>query len=198
MEKTNEEKVVIEEDDIKDFEEPESTLDDTGEDTTDWKAEALKRDGMARRFQTKLKKIKELEDAEAKAEAEEAKKQPQDKKDFDYAELSYLAVKEIESDEEIAFTKKWMEDTGKSLKEVINNKMFKAELKEKREEAASKEAIPTGTKRAGNATRDSVEYWIAKGELPPADQKQLRRDVINARYKTEGDQSKFTDTPVVT
>lgn len=198
---TNEEKVEIDAEDIKDFEEPESILDDAGEDTTDWKAEALKRDGMARRFQTKLKKFKELQDkakadAEAKAKADSENKQPQDKKEFDYAEKAFLKSSGIKPSE-YPFVLEKMQSTGKSLDELLESKYFQNELQEKRELDASTEAVPKGTPRGGGATRDEVEYWIAKGELPPSDQPELRRKVVNARLEVEKNKSKFTDTPVV-
>jgi len=47
-------------------------------------------------------------------------------------------------------------------------------------------------------SRDKVDYWIAKDEMPPADQQQLRRDYVNAKnLKKAEDSSKFTDRPVV-
>jgi len=199
MTKENEEKVSIDDEDIKDFEEPESILDEAGEDTIDWKAEALKRDGMARRFQTKLKKLKESDDAEAEAKAnakpDEKAKQPQDKKEFDYAEKAFLKANDLQKDE-YPLVLEAMNSTGKTLDEVLESKYFQSELKEKREEKDSEDAVPRDTKRAGGASKNSVDYWLAKGELPPPDQIQLRRDVVNARIKAE-ETSHFTKNPVV-
>lgn len=189
---TNENKVV--DDDIEEIEEPEELRDENDEDITDWKALASKHYGIAKRFQTKLKKIKDVE-KEAKAKTEEVE-QPQNKKDFDYSEKAYLKSMGIEKDE-YPFVLKEIQNTGKSLDELLDSKYFQSELKEKREEKASQDAVPLGTKRSSGSARDSVEYWIAKGELPPADQPELRRKVVNAKIKAEETKSKFTDRPVV-
>ena len=176
------------------LEEPEAILGEDGTDTTDWEAIAKKNFGMLKRFQTKLKKLSEVR-TEAKPAETEAK--PQDKKDFDYAKLSYLTAKGIESDEEIALADKWVADTGKELKDVVNNKIFMAELKEMRELKASEAAVPRGTPRSTVGSRDQVDYWIAKGEMPPADQPELQRAYVNAKLKAETSGNKFTKNPVV-
>jgi len=186
-------------DDLEPVDEIEETKDEFENDTTDWKALALKNQGIAKRYQTRLQKKQEAEKLAAE-EAEEAKtkeKQPQDKKkDFDYAEKAYLKAMGIEKDE-FPFVKEAMQSTGKSLDEILDSKYFQSELKEKREEKASQDAIPSGTKRSGGSARDSVEYWLAKGEMPPEDQPKLRREVVNARIAAEERKTKFTDRPVV-
>ncbi len=180
------------------LEEPEEILDEDGTDTTDWKKLALENFGRAKRYQTDLKGYKATE-AKAKEEAEKAKTEApksQDKKEFDLAEKSYLLGNGIKKDE-FPFVLEEMTKTGKSMDEILESKYFQAQLAENRELAASKEAIPTGTNRSGNATRDTVDYWIAKGEMPPEDQVELRRKVVNARIEKEKQTTKFTSTPVV-
>jgi len=193
-------------DELEPVEEIEETKDEFENDTTDWKALALKNQGIAKRYQTKIQKRLEAEklatkEAE-KAKAEEAKakeKQPQDKKDFDYAEKSYLLSNGIKK-EEIPFV--WEEyqkltDKDKNLDKLLDSKYFMNELNEKRELKETEEAVPRGTKRTAGSARDSVEYWNTRGELPPWNQPELRRKVLNARIKKEESASKFTDTPVV-
>ena len=90
-----------------------------------------------------------------------------------------------------------MRSTGSTLDEVLEDEFFQGKLKGLREEQKSKDAIPTGTKRTSISARDSVDYWIAKGELPPANQRELRQKVVNARVKIEDNTNKFTDEPVV-
>jgi len=48
-------------------------------------------------------------------------------------------------------------------------------------------------KRSGQSSKDSVDYWLAKGELPPntPENTKLRRDVVNAKYVQETSGSKF-------
>lgn len=166
------------------------------QDPTDWKAKAnelqgqLKESrGIAKRYQKDVEKFKTSE-----PKAPEPK--PQDKKGFDYSEKAYLKSSGIEK-QDFDFVKEVMESTGKSLDDVLDSKYFQAELKERKDLRMTEEATPSGTKRAGNTTRDQVDYWIAKGELPPADQRELRLKVVNARIKAEENKSQFTDQAVV-
>lgn len=118
--------------------------------------------------------------------------------EFGLTEKAYLNSEGIKGPEEHKLAKEFMKNTGKSLDAVIESKYFQAELKELRENNKVADATPKGkNNRSGQSARDSVEYWIAKGELPPADQVELRRKVVNARIKSESSGNVFTNTPVV-
>jgi len=174
---------------------PEPTLDEEGNDTTDWKAEALKRHGLASRNKKDLDKTREDFEAYKKANPEEpikAPEQPQDKTEFDYAEKAFLLAKGIkETQFPIAFQEK--QASGLPLERLLDSKYFK----EKLELETTKEAVPESPSRGGGNTRDTESYWIAKGELPPRDQVDLRRKVVNAKLKKIENKSKFTDSPIV-
>jgi hypothetical protein len=114
-----------------------------------------------------------------------------------YGELAYLRSFEITDQAEIDLAQQVMQDTGKSLKDVLNNKYFQADLKEMREAAQADAAIPDSKHGKEGSAKDGVDYWIQKGELPPANQVQLRRDVVNARMKKETDGSKFSQDAVI-
>lgn len=169
------------------------TKDDEGNDLTDWKAFALKNQGIAKRFKTKLEKAKELIKTNAEKPKEPEKKE---KEGFDYAEKAYLKASGIQTDE-YPFVQEVLKSTGKSLDDVLESKYFQNELKERREEADTKKAIPEGTKRSSGAPIDSVDYWLAKGELPPKEQSELRRKVVNAKIKKAQQESKFTPNSIV-
>jgi len=128
----------------------------------------------------------------------EAQKEPEGKKsgELDYGQKAYLVANGIKGVEEFGLVQRIMSETGKDLDSVMESKYFQAELKDSRELAAAQQATPSSTKRAGSNARDSVDYWMAKGELPPADQADLRRKVVNARMKVDTDGTKFTDNPV--
>lgn len=162
------------------------------EDTTDYKALAAKNAGIAKRNATKLAKLKEQLKVDKKVEQklEEHKNEP------DYAKLAYLEQKGITSDEDISWAEKQAKDSGKSLRDLFGSKWFTEELKERREAVASKEAIPNGSQRSVNSTRNTVDYWIAKGELPPADQRELREKVVAAKIASAKSASQFTDQSV--
>jgi hypothetical protein len=181
----------VNEEEVIDVPEIKEEKDENGADVTDWKAKALEAQGIAKRYQTKLSKMKEAKPAPA-VEKQEAKQETLDRID-----RAVLRVEKITEPDEIALVESTMKESGKSLEAVLAMKYFQSELKEMREFRASKEAIPSSTRRSSQSSRDTVDYWIAKGELPPADQVKLRRDVVNARMATAKQKSKFTDNPVV-
>ena len=163
--------------------------DELDDDNTDWKAEAKKQAGINKRLNTKLKK---------KAEAKDEDPAPVKKSGdgLDYGQKAFLIANGIKGEDANKLVQEYME-TGKSLEDVVENKHFKNDLKDMEEAEAVKKATPSKSKRGTSNTRDSVEYWIAKGELPPADDIQLRRDVVNARMKKATEGSKFTSNSVV-
>ncbi len=111
--------------------------------------------------------------------------------DLDYGQKAYLtATMNIRGSEEWALVKEYV-GAGKSIDDLVDNRHFNNDLKDLREAKASKDALPSGTKRSGQSARDEVSYWVAKGELPPHDQVELRRAVVNARIKAEGNDSAF-------
>lgn len=116
--------------------------------------------------------------------------------ELDYGQKAFLATQGVEG-EDFGFVQEVMTDTGKTLEEVLGSKYFKQELEDKVSDRKAKAALPKGTKRTGNSTQSDVDYWVAKGELPPVDNPILRREVVNAKLKKETDTDKFTSTPVV-
>ena len=136
--------------------------------------------GILQRQLTKLNK--ELGIVEKEAEPKVEKKEV--KKGFDYAEKAYLKASGISGDE-FALVEEYVENTGKSIDDILELKVFQAELKEKREASEVKEALPSGARRSSSSTKTNVDYWISKGELPPEDQVELRRKVVNERIARE-------------
>lgn len=162
------------------------------EETIDWKAEALKQRGIANRYKTKLDKSKEVEvKAETKTETKT------NEGELDYGQLAYLAAKNIEDEDQITFIKSVMQKTGDDLKTVLKDDYVLNRIKAIKEERTTKEAMPSASKRATPQARDTVDYWINKGELPPADQPELRRKVVNERVRRETEGSKFSSNSVV-
>lgn len=148
-----------------------------------------------RELEAEVAKYKRM--AEQKAKKLE-KTKTNESGDFDYGQKAYLVANGVKSDE-MDFVKEVMAETGKSLDMVLESKYFQAELKERREAQEMADAIPTGTKRSQQTTRDQAAYWIAKGELPPntPENQALRRDVVNAKMKAGNSGSRFTTNPVV-
>lgn len=177
---------------VEEVEEIVESKDEEGNDTTDYKALALKMQGMAKRFQTKIKKL-----AETPPKAE-TKEEPVGKQEvLDRVDRAVLSVKGITEPDEIELVARRKQETGRGLEELLATTWFKQELAEHREHYMTDLSVPKGSSRSSQASRDSVEYWIAKGELPPRGQVQLRRDVVNARMKKAKDNNVFSDQPVV-
>lgn len=169
---------------VEEIEEIVETKDGDGNDTTDWKALALKNQGIAKRYQTKLQKQKEVKPEVKPTEIKET--MPTKKSDeLDYGQKAFLAANDIKVSDEVTLVKNIMKDTGKNLEQVLESKYFQAELKEMRELRNTEDAMPSKSKRSNNSAKDSADYWVAKGELPPADQIDLRRKVIAERRKKD-------------
>ncbi len=171
-------------------------LDADGNDITDWKARAAefqglasKNHGIATRFKTKLEKSKEAPGTVEKPAPKSG--------ELDYGQKAFLVANGIKETAEVALVNKIMSETGKSLEDVIGSKYFQAEIKEIRDTAATAEATPKGTQRPAQTQKNTVDYWIAAGKLPPASEPKLRQDVVNARIKSEKGKSQFTSNPVV-
>jgi hypothetical protein len=162
------------------------------DENTVWKAEAKKARGIATRYRTKLVKATEKKKEAAAAAPAPADNKP---KDFDYGEKAFMTANGIKRDE-YPLVREIMTDTGKSLEDVLSSKHFQAELKDRRDAAATAEATPANSKRSASPTRDTVDYWINKGELPPADQIELRRKVVNEKYRLKKSASQFSKNPI--
>lgn len=139
---------------------------------------------------------RQLEQLDKKFPEQKVEKKESKKDSFDYGEKAFLIANNIKEAEEMDLVKEIMKSTGKSLDDVVASKYFQAELKEIREVKASDAALPAA-KRNGENAQGSVEYWVAKGELPPADQIELRQKVVNARIGKETSKNVFTSNPVI-
>lgn len=135
------------------------------EDSTDWKAEALKYKAILDRNKNKPNK-------------EPSKKSD----DFGYDVKAYLKASGIKS-EEFDFVRQELKQSGlKDVDALLENDYFQARLDKQRKLNATSQATPTGKRSTGPAT-DSVDYWLTKPieEVP----KDMRIKVINARLKKE-------------
>lgn len=179
----------IEADDVIDVSDINPTLDENGNDITDWKALALERNelarknkGIAQRFKTKLEKAKESTASPV---------EPNEPKSNDLGEKAYLAVNGIKTPDEIAFFNKMKKETGRNADALLESTYFQAEFRDFKEKKATQDATPTGSKRSNNSQVDSVDYWLAKDELPPVSEVELRRKVVNARIAKEQSKGMF-------
>lgn len=144
------------------------------------------------RLERQAKQLKKRLGVEEKPAKKEVSKDGLDRID-----KMILRSEGIKSEDEMSLVQEFMKDTGKDVEQILESRAFKAELKALREEKATEDALPRGTKRSSNTAKSSVEYWLAKGELPPASEVQLRREVVNAKMKQIESRSQFSDTPII-
>lgn len=150
----------------------------TEEETTDWEAKFKEEEGRRKRAETKLSKKKETSKTDKTSTS-----------DLDYGQKAFLVANGIKGSKETELVKNIMSDTGKTLEDVMASKYFNAELEEMRELKSTEDALPKSSKRTGQSSADTVDYWLAKGELPT--DRKLRQKVVNARIDKEKNKSVF-------
>lgn len=157
-----------------------------GETPIDWEERAKHFQGIATRRGTKLSKLKAAPKTKA---GEETPAAPQANKagELGYAEKAYLASNfEVKHPDDVKFVQSAMKETGRSLDEVMASPFVLGGLKEQQEARTTKEGTPSATgDRSGTHAVTTVDYWINKGELPPKDQPDLRRQVVAEKIKRQ-------------
>jgi len=149
------------------------------EDNTDWQARARELEGRLKRAEKKLSR-----------QSDPNHSAPSKTGDFDYAQKAYLVANGVKGNDEMKLVKEIMSNTGKSLDQVLDSKYFTAELNEMREIKKSQDAIPSNSKRTSQSSKDTVEYWLAKGELP--EDRTLRSKVVKAKWKNSSSENPFS------
>jgi len=104
-------------------------------------------------------------------------------------QLDYLDLKGITEDEDIAVIQSVMKRTGTTVRRALADDYVQAKLKANAEARAAKNAMPSSTRRTGQAESNNVDYWLAEnertGKLP--DDFELRTKVIEAKQARAGD-----------
>lgn len=140
--------------------------DDEGNDKTDWKALALKHQGIAKRLKTKLEKSKES----PKEEKTQVKKE-ETKPDNTLLEKAFLRSAGITDKEEVALALDTAEKWGLSVDALVDDEDFQTKLDKFRTKKANLEAT-SGIKgdKSGSSAKEDPEYWKAKGVPPTPEQ----------------------------
>ncbi len=89
----------------------EEETDEEGNDKTDWKAIALKHQGIAKRLKTKIEKSK------VDAKVEKKVEKVLEEKGLDRVDKAILRVEKITSSKEIELVEDWKKETGKDVDE---------------------------------------------------------------------------------
>lgn len=95
-----------------------------------------------------------------------------------------LQVAGITDEDEVSLVERLYEETQMPLEKLLTSKYFKLELEEVRTQKQNAVATSNikGDKGSKSNARNTADYWIAKGEVPTADQadRKLRAQVIRA------------------
>lgn len=157
-------------------EETDFSEEELSDESTDWKAKALELKGLNKRRATKLRKAKELleKPPESKPPETTPPEKPKEEvsatqKALENSETALLIAHGLKTPEERALFQKAKKSTGAEIDEVLGDEFFQSKLKNLREENASGDAIPAGSKSSTTSPKSSVDHWIAKEELPPND-----------------------------
>ena len=143
-------------------------------DDFDWKAEAQKLKGIAKRRATQLSKAKEKLANPPKSETP-----PQDKISPDNAllkkteqalerlEEAALKFAGITHKEDKEFFTQWKDSTGRDADAILENEIFKKELENKRTDRANAEAT-SGVSGGGGGSdaKNTSDYWKKQGRPP--------------------------------
>ena len=119
--------------------------------------------------------------------APETKPKDEPKLSTDYGLLAFLKVNNIEHEDDVAYFNQVRSETGKKPEEIIRSKYFQAELKERQEIRATKEALPKENNRGGSKGGSEAALWVEKvnsGKATMADvPSELMTEVIALRVK---------------
>lgn len=198
-----EEKNEPEVDEVAEIEEIEEVYDEEGNDTTDWKALALKNQGIAKRFKTKFEKTKEefgtLKKATPpKEEKPEAKPEmPEKSNEPDYAKLAFLKGEGITHPDD----QKLVQDEANRLKlpltDILQMGHIKSQLETVKDQREAQAGMPKGRGSPGGKTQGDVDYWIDKkkpdGTFETPEDPELAGKVIEARIKKEKQTNQFSE-----
>ena len=138
------------------------------EETTDWKAEAIKARRIASRLRGKLTKVTEVK-VEPKQDSKQETAKPEESVLLNKLERMALRQAGLTHPDDVelarATAKKWNVD----IDEVLEDEDFKVKLE--RQQTTRDNAVATSNIKGGAGTSQakfSPEYWLAKGVPPSA------------------------------
>lgn len=164
-------------------------VDDEGNDTTDWKAEALKAQGIAKRLKTKMEKSK----SETKGETKVEETKPEE---FGLLQKSFLRAAGITHPDDVALAKDLSKKWGVDVDALVDDEDFKLKLERQQTTRSNAEATSNikGSGQGSSQTKNSAEYWIAKGTPPStADvpDRKVRAKIARAMMDSAKNSKKF-------
>lgn len=117
--------------------------------------------------------------------------------EFGLTELTYLLTQEIKNEDEIKLVKDELKIAGlkkEQLPLLVGNPYFKTKLEALKTAQANQIATSDIKGEAGSSSaKNTPEYWVAKGELPPRtpENRKLRSQIAQLLQAKEKTGSKF-------
>lgn len=127
-------------------------------------------------------------------EARKAKKETNPEVDSSLLErVTRMELKEhgLQSAEEIDLVLAESKETGIDPLVLVKKGYATTLLESHRKQKEAELANPSSKSRGSVNAKASADYWIAKGELPPADQVELRREVVNKKMAKANQKKMF-------
>lgn len=140
------------------------------------------------------RQVKDL--TKPKEEPKETEKAPE-KPQSDEVDYKELTLKSFLKGEGVAHPddQKIVRDEAKRLSlpidEVIGMEHIKTKLEAAKEARTAQSGMVKGKGRGSGTTQNDVDYWVAKGELPP--DQELAEKVVDAKIKKEQSGKMFSD-----
>ncbi len=135
---------------------------------------------------------KEVKPKETKPEANKPDELDKSDKALEIAQRALLNSSGYKASEQQDYVFEQAEKLKIDVSEIVNDDYHKSKLKAIKDKLEVQGNMPRGGGKGGGGASDSVEYWIAKGELPP--DQELAEKVVEAKKKNESGKKQFSDT----
>lgn len=190
---------------------PEAVVEDTGTESEETSQEESNDEvaELRRQLEEQNEKISDLtgklKRASKPKETSKKESKATDERGFDYGELAFHNSKtdsfKLEHTDDIQALQTAMQDTGKSMSEILESKWFQEDIGKMQDKRNAAQALPKETKRGASPAADEATYWFNKvqqgtatlNDIPDVN---VRRQVLNRRIEQEkGPQ--FSSTPTL-
>lgn len=173
------------------------------QETDEQKIERLRteRDGLKKDVDTyKAQKSHWKKKAESKGDKpkeKQTKPNESDKSDraLETAQRALLNSAGFKASEQQDYIFEQAERLKADVSEIIGDDYHQSKLKAIKDKIDTKGSMPKGGGKGGGGASDSVDYWIAKDELP--EDQELAEKVIEAKMKKQKSKNQFSDTMYV-
>lgn len=113
----------------------------------------------------------------------------------DYARLAFLEQRKVTHPDDQRIVIEEAARLNLPLTDILSMEHIKGKLKDANDQREAESGVPRGTARRSGATKDSLEYWLAKDPNEPGstpDDLELANKVIEARIAQQEQTSKFS------